>query len=165
MLDPNHTLQAVGYEKVRLLFPEADEYRLAGRSTRGIEDGLVRFDHLFPRERYGLNRTMKKFEDSSTWFKDLDPMVALEVREEMRRSSTAVDGFPVGSPVISRAMSPSSVGSTSSFRGSPSFLAPVLPREVRMDKNEDSGVANRQDIDTLVLQEYNHHSVVASLVS
>ncbi|GMI20150.1 hypothetical protein TrRE_jg9793 [Triparma retinervis] len=98
---------------------------------------------------------MKKFEDSSTWFKDLDPMVALEVREEMRRSSTAVDGFPVGSPVISRAMSPSSVGSTSSFRGSPSFLAPVLPREFEgeeselMEDNGDANFASKVDLFSL----------------
>jgi len=74
-------LQTLGYEKVRLLFPESDQYRLAARSTKNIKDDFQRFQALFPPERYGVNRSIKIYEDPSTWFQDLDPTIAVEMRE------------------------------------------------------------------------------------
>lgn len=106
MMSKSQSLQALGYEKSRVAFPEADEFRLKAKSTRGITDDLERFEKLFPTDRYGAERNSPLLDDPNTYFKDLDPMIAIRVREEPSQASTAStithnnlkkDGIKIGS--------------------------------------------------------------------
>ena len=76
------SMQAVGFTKVREAFPEAELARQSFKRTGHFEDSLERYRELFPASRYGASRTKKVFEDPTTFFRDLDPLVALKIREE-----------------------------------------------------------------------------------
>lgn len=57
MLSPEfESLQVIGFEKSRKAFPEAEEFRLRSKTTRGITDDLERFNKLYPNDRYGKVR-------------------------------------------------------------------------------------------------------------
>ena len=74
------SLQALGFAKVRAIFPEAETVRNELQATCTIGDPLKRFNALFPANRYGIHRDTKVFEDSSTYFQDLEPLIGLKLR-------------------------------------------------------------------------------------
>ena len=138
MMSGSESLQALGYEKARLAFPEADEFRLRAKSTHGVTDDLERFNKLFPTDRYGKDRNSPLIDDPDTYFRDLDPMIAIRVREEPSQtstSSTLTRGGPdgvkiesVGGAFTEADLPPSRRGS---FRPSPGSSRNASPRNSR----------------------------------
>ena len=75
MLSTSPTQQAIGFQHCRQAFPNAEQTRLNAKKTGHIENSLDRYNALFPPDRYGKHRTLKTFEDKTTYFHDLDPNV------------------------------------------------------------------------------------------
>ncbi len=82
MHSDQESLQAIGFKKAMEAFPNANEARLANKTTMHIEDDLERFEKLYPSSRYGLTRTEATFEDERNWFRDLNPDIDIQMRRE-----------------------------------------------------------------------------------
>jgi Ran GTPase-activating protein (RanGAP) involved in mRNA processing and transport len=77
-------LHAMGFKKCQDAFPEAENLRQEAMYTGDEFNSLERYRKLFPASRYGASRTKKVFEDPTTFFRDLDPMVSIKMREEAK---------------------------------------------------------------------------------